>query len=186
MRTLALRALPAILAAASIVGWSATSAAQSAPSTSTTEPQTTAPAATSSTQDIVIPVRETKPGPNAPMLITGTVLFGGTYAASAIGAWQSLRDDDQKLYYPIVGPWMDLGQRDCTGHPCDNETLNKGLLVADGIAQGAGAVLMVASLFTPAGKRFLVFSAKNDKSTFTVTPARMGTLGYGMSAVGTF
>ncbi len=191
MRTFALRTVSALLAVAALAASTtsaSTASAQSAPATGTSDSQAAAPVAVPASEDVVIPIRETRPGPNAPMLVTGTVLLGGTYAASAIGAWQSERSDDQKLYYPVVGPWLNLANRDCTGRTCDNEDLNKALLIADGVGQGVGALLMVSSLFVPNGKRFLMFSAKNEPSRphFTVTPSRLGFAAYGMAAVGTF
>lgn len=51
--------------------------------------------------------------PNRPMLITGAVVLGGTYAASAIVGAASKREADDKLFLPVVGPWMDLTKRDC-------------------------------------------------------------------------
>ena len=189
MRILTLRAMPTLVVTALTTAATMTSGglawAQSAPSSTTNDPTATS-AAMPAMQDVVIPVQETRPGPNVPMLLTGTVLLGGTYGASAIGAWQSIRHDDQKLYYPLVGPWMDLANRDCGPNPCSDEGLNKTLLIADGVAQGVGALLMVTSLFVPNGKRFLMFSAKNETTQFTVTPSRLASGGYGMAAVGTF
>ncbi len=185
MRIFTLRAVPTLVVTALTTAATIASGGVASAQGTTTSDATAAPAAMPAMQDVVIPVRETRPGPNVPMLLTGTVLFGGTYGASAIGAWQSIRNDDQKLYYPVVGPWMDLANRDCGPNPCSDETLNKTLLIADGIGQGVGALLMVSSLFVPNGKRFLMFSAKND-TTLTVTPSRMASGGYGMAAVGTF
>jgi hypothetical protein len=60
------------------------------------------------------------------------------------------RDADEKLFIPVVGPWLDLQHRGCSTNPCtSNKTLYKALLVGDGILQGVGAVGMLLSLVIP-------------------------------------
>jgi hypothetical protein len=87
--------------------------------------------------------------PNTPLLVTGMVLFGASYGASAIAAGVSNRDSDEKLYYPVVGPWMALNDRDCNADPCSRKTLGTTLLVGSGVVQGLGALGMVLSLMIP-------------------------------------
>ncbi|MGC4069063.1 MAG: hypothetical protein QM784_31350 [Polyangiaceae bacterium] len=46
--------------------------------------------------------------PNRPLLVTGAVISGASYAGSAIVAATSDRGSDDKLYYPVAGPWLSL------------------------------------------------------------------------------
>ena len=87
--------------------------------------------------------------PNKPLLVTGFVLLGATYGASAIAAGVSDRESNDKLYYPVAGPWLALDDRDCNAEPCSNKTLDTTLLIGSGVLQGIGALSMVMSLFIP-------------------------------------
>lgn len=87
--------------------------------------------------------------PNTPLLVTGLVVLGASYGASAIVAGVSDRGSDEKLYYPVVGPWLSLDDRDCSASPCSNKTLHTTLLVGSGIVQGLGVLSMAMSLFIP-------------------------------------
>ncbi len=87
--------------------------------------------------------------PNRPLLVTGVILLGGSYGASAIIAATSNRTADEKLYYPVAGPWMDLNDRNCDINACPNKTLDKVLLVGDGVLQGLGALSVLMSLVIP-------------------------------------
>jgi hypothetical protein len=87
--------------------------------------------------------------PNRPLLVTGFLLLAASYAPAAIVAATSDREADEKLYYPVAGPWLDLNHRGCAADPCDNKDFNRGLLVADGIVQGAGALGVLLSLVVP-------------------------------------
>jgi hypothetical protein len=92
---------------------------------------------------------EKKTWPNVPLLVTGLVVLGGSYGASAIVGAASDRKEDDKLFIPVVGPWLDLHQRDCSANPCSNEGLNKALLISDGVLQGVGALGIVLSWVIP-------------------------------------
>lgn len=87
--------------------------------------------------------------PNEPLLVTGLLTFGASYGASAIAAGVTDRESDNKLYYPVVGPWMALNDRDCAADSCSKKTLHTTLLVGSGIVQGLGALSMVLSLMIP-------------------------------------
>ncbi len=88
--------------------------------------------------------------PNRPMMTTGFTVFAITYGASvAVGA-SSERPGDRYLFTPVVGPWLSLANRDCNRDPCGyDEDSNRILLVADGVLQGLGALLLVGGLFIP-------------------------------------
>jgi hypothetical protein len=121
--------------------------------------------------------------PNKPLLVTGTVLLGGTYAASAIVAALSDRDADKKLYYPVAGPWLDLNHRGCDTNPCANNKLDRVLLVGDGILQGIGAFGMLLSLVVPEKTTRSWYLIGNNE--FVVAPSLAPCM-TGLSAAGTF
>ena len=128
--------------------------------------------------------------PNRPMLFTGLGILAATYGASVIVGASSDKDVDKRLYIPVVGPWLDLGQRDCGLGDCgQTEDWNQALLIGSGVLQGVGTVLTVASLFAreetdrPANWRSA--AAKPVKPTFQITPMSMRA-GGGVGAVGTF
>jgi hypothetical protein len=101
-------------------------------------------------QEPVIDAETTsKSVPNRPLLVTGALLLGASYAPAAIIAATSDRSADDKLYYPVAGPWLDLNHRGCAADPCDNRDLNRGLLIADGVVQGVGALGVLLSLVLP-------------------------------------
>jgi len=91
--------------------------------------------------------------PNRPLLITGAVVLVGSYGASAIVAAASDRKADDKLYYPVVGPWLDLKNRDCDINPCGSDGFNKALLIADGAVQGLGALSVILGLVLPESEK---------------------------------
>ncbi len=137
------------------------------------------PAATES-RDSVTVYRKTRPNPA--LLVTGTVLLAGTYVPTAIVAAESDRQADKNLYIPIVGPWLNLADRQCSG--CDNETRNVTLVVGSGILQGLGAGMMLASFLVPQKVEAATIQAGNVK--MHVLPTQMGRGGAGVGAVGTF
>jgi hypothetical protein len=100
-------------------------------------------------EPVIDPSTQRSTLPNTPLLVTGLALLGATYGASVIAGAASDRDSDRKLYYPVVGPWMSLSERDCAADPCNNKTLGTVLLVGSGALQGLGAVSMLMSLVIP-------------------------------------
>ncbi|HEY5955063.1 MAG TPA: hypothetical protein VIV60_00870 [Polyangiaceae bacterium] len=125
----------------------ATSTSSSAPGEGDISPQL--PMA-SAAQEPVIDTSTTRSTlPNRPLLITGALILGASYGASAVVAATSDRSADEKLYYPVVGPWMDLDDRNCDVNHCNNKRLNQGLLIGDGIVQGIGALSLLMGLFIP-------------------------------------
>lgn len=121
--------------------------------------------------------------PNRPLLITGTVLLVGTYGASAIVAAASDRKADDKLFIPVVGPWLDLKNRDCEVNACGDDTLNKALIIGSGALQGAGAVMMLLGLVIPESEKKPWYLIGDEK--LNVAP-RLGYSLTGFSATGSF
>ena len=130
------------------------------------------------------PAPETRSWVNRPLLITGSVLLVASYVPVAVTAYVSERPADQtNLYYPVVGPWMNLADRQCDIRPCNNEGLTKALLIADGVGQGLGALAVVTSFFLPNSKTANWYLIGSDKTH--AGPTRVGT-GYGFGAAGHF
>jgi hypothetical protein len=135
------------------------------------------------------PVATETTGPNRAMLHSGIVVFGLSYVPSLIVASTNSRSDDDYLYIPVAGPWLDLGHREpCVS--CGNESLNKTLLVFDGIFQGVGALEVVGS-FLFVETRVAATAKRNPKREtarripMSITPAYMNG-GYGIMAAGDF
>lgn len=110
---------------------------------------------------------------NAPIFFTGALVFGASYGASVITAAST--DDsrgNQRLYVPLVGPWLALSDRgscDISRESCDNETTAKVLLIADGVFQAAGVLAMLDGIFQPSTHRVITRRAKLD-TKIRVTP----------------
>lgn len=119
-------------------------------------------------------------GPNRAMLRSGVLALGIAYVPSAVVALRSSLPADDKLLIPVAGPWLDYGTRECP--TCKHETMNKVMLVTDGIVQGLGALQIAAS--------FLFLETRTSESTqakgsqrrgLKIAPARLGG-GYGVTA----
>jgi hypothetical protein len=106
---------------------------------------------------------------------------GLSYTPALVVAVNSDRSEDDYLYAPFVGPWLDLGARD------GGSKVARTLLVVDGVFQTIGALQLIASLMFIDGGSDV--AAADDSSTFTqtaVAPARLSEDGYGLVAVGRF
>jgi hypothetical protein len=126
--------------------------------------------------------------PNTGMIVSGAVLFLGTYIPSVVVAASSSNEADRNLYVPLVGPWLDLADRNgCPSGPttCDNETTNKVLLVGNGILQAIGTIAFVSGFLFPA--RTERQSTVTTKPTIKFLPMQMGRgASMGGGVVGTF
>jgi hypothetical protein len=126
-------------------------------------------------------------GPNALLLKSGLFTFGIPYGASVVVAAESNRDEDRNLYIPVVGPWVDFGDRRNCGNvnqpSCSGETAVKVLLAADGIFQAIGAIELISAFMVPEGGP--AYAKADPKPHVTVAPA-VGRAGYGLAAVGSF
>lgn len=138
-----------------VITWSAMASAQQRPGTNAPTPlpaselASSAPTAPILEEPYIEATAERSSLPNTPLLVTGVVLLGASYGASALGAARSESETDDKLYYPVVGPWMALNDRDCSADPCSRKTLDTTLLVGSGVVQGLGALSVLMSLVIP-------------------------------------
>lgn len=84
-------------------------------------------------------------------LAFGGVLLGGAWLPSVVVAAASDVDANHWLYVPIVGPWVAYATRDACApnvdpRPCLSDAASRVGLIADGILQTTGAVLLVVGL----------------------------------------
>jgi hypothetical protein len=132
--------------------------------------------------------RESGYVPNLYLLTTGLILWGGSYTASVIVAASSSNSADQHLYVPIVGPWIDLGNRG--GCPvgassCDSETASKVGLVADGVLQALGTIQVVWGFLKPEHREVTTVQATRYTPAITFEPSPVAS-GYGLAAFAKF
>jgi hypothetical protein len=122
---------------------------------------------------------------NSSLFIGGAVLFGASYGAAVVAASRSDREADDRLYVPLLGPWLDLAdRRDCDVEisSCDNETTLKVLIVTDGVLQAAGAFMMLDAILFPTVHR----SSTTTAALEHVKPIRVGDGGRGLAVSGKF
>lgn len=89
---------------------------------------------------------------NAPVFATGALVFGASYGASLVEAGTSDHPGADRLWVPVVGPWLalgDWGSCPIAESRCDNSTTDKVLLVADGVFQAAGVITMIDGILSP-------------------------------------
>jgi hypothetical protein len=116
---------------------------------------------------------------NAPVFATGALIFVGSYGASAIVAGTSDHVGADRLYVPVVGPWLALDE---WGHcpiaqpRCDENTTEKVLLVADGVFQAAGVITMLTGLLSPSTHTIV---AASQRTSVKVRPTRNGVAAFG-------
>src|SRR5262245_54025367 len=95
------------------------------------------------------PVEHRPMKPNPELLGVGVGVFAAAYIPGVLVAMQSDRDGDGWLYAPVIGPWVDLFDREGCGQGCGYETINKLLLIGSGVAQAVGVGAVVASFLVP-------------------------------------
>jgi hypothetical protein len=126
--------------------------------------------------------------PNRYLLATGLVLWGVPYGSGLIVAAQSSNPADQHLYVPIVGPWIDLGQRaPCPvgSNDCNTETTNKVLLGVDGVFQAIGTLEVIWGFVRPEHREVTTIAATRYTPAIRLTPSAVAS-GYGLSAFAQF
>ena len=88
---------------------------------------------------------------------------------------------------------MDLASRSsCPANaPCNHETVNKVLIVVDGIFQGLGALDIVGAFVFPEARTVTVRSSERSDAyesrvSLRIVPAQISANSYGLAAFGTF
>lgn len=121
--------------------------------------------------------------PNRPLLITGGVVLAASYGASAIVAGVSDRESNDRLFYPVVGPWLALHDMNCDETACKREGLYKALLIGDGVVQGAGVVALLLGVILPESRRKPWYLIGSEE--LQVAP-QFGASTLGLTAAGSF
>jgi hypothetical protein len=125
--------------------------------------------------------------PNRPMLITGLGVFGVTYVTGVVFAAKSGLEEDNRLYIPLAGPWLDFAQRPCNfGSACTtSDNVASSFLVVSGVLQSAGIIVALTSLAVPerpsSGR---IWKVAREPEVRVVPLSLAG--GGGLGAVGTF
>jgi hypothetical protein len=135
-------------------------------------------------------------GPDRRLISSGLITFGLSYIPAVVVAGTSDTSADHHLYVPVIGPWLDLGDRPgCgSGHiGCDTETTYKVLLVLDGIFQDLGILTAASGLLMPEHHVAVVSEADKkqaaidaNKPTVHVSPSEVANGAYGVAAFGSF
>ncbi len=130
-------------------------------------------------------------GPSVGELTSGIATLGVTYGAAAIAAASSPQVADHRMFVPVAGPWMALFDRPgcgaATGPSCGTETAYSVLIVADGVGQALGSLLIIGAFLNPQERTVTTTTAAatDPAKEFHLLPASIGS-GYGMQAIGTF
>jgi hypothetical protein len=122
---------------------------------------------------------------NTPAVVSGALMFGVAYGAVVIVAATTDRDANNRLYVPLIGPWLAIkGRGDCPvdQEACDSETTKKILLGADGVFQAAGVITLAYGLLTTRSYRHGSASHQGVE----IVPVAMQGGGRGFGLAGTF
>jgi hypothetical protein len=117
-------------------------------------------------------------------------------------AASSKTDSDRWLYAPLVGPFIDLGNRKETcdfginsnggrnAYCSDDDSSVRFFLMTDGLMQAAGATMMILGFALP--QRLLVrddapfVGSSGGHFAWSIAPRMMGRSGYGLGLGGIF
>jgi hypothetical protein len=125
-------------------------------------------------------------GPDRGLLRSGAWTLGLSYVPAFVVAVESPLPADRYLFAPVAGPWVDYAKRDCP--TCQHETLNRVLLVTDGVLQGVGALQILGSFLfvehTVVSRPARTFGPKMALDLRVVPTRTAG--GYGLAAIGKF
>jgi hypothetical protein len=127
--------------------------------------------------------------PNTVMLGTGALAFLGAYVPSLVVAASSDHDDDEWLYVPLAGPWIDLASRGCGDGPqtptCGTNGFERAALIGSGVVQALGVIGIVASFAMPQ-KRMVTHATTLNFAPTTIAGTTPGSRAQGIMAYGTF
>lgn len=134
--------------------------------------------------------RTVSTGPDLWLIGGGLFTLGVSYGVGIAVASNSDHHGDRHLYVPVLGPWLDLGDRggDCSlSGSCDRETLNGFLIAADGVFQALGVLSVVGGfVFEPKREVVTTTTTAASKPTVHLTPVEYAHGGLGLAAFGTF
>jgi hypothetical protein len=140
-------------------------------------------------QTVVVPVETAPPQHddtyttvNMTPVLSGALTFGVSYGIAVMIAATTDSDANDRLYVPIVGPWLAISDReDCPieSSSCDSETTKKILLGVDGVFQAVGAVTVVYGLLTP--RRLTRTQVAGQDVEFVPVAMQGGGRGFGLT-----
>lgn len=116
------------------------------------------------------------------LVIAGALTLGIPWAwGAATASDTNFEGKSSYLLIPVAGPWIFLATRDGAG--CSNAVCiaSNSVLVLDGAAQAAGAIMLTAAFMYP--RKQLVL---NNEVSVAIVPTSMGRNGYGLGAIGSF
>jgi hypothetical protein len=123
-------------------------------------------------------------------LTVGYLTLGATYGAAFIVAARSSDPGNVWLTVPIAGPWAALlDHQSCggtSGRSCNAQTVTSSLIVADGVGQALGALLIVGNWFTSSSAAQSRVDGPAPVASLRVSPVSMGSGAYGLLAFGSF
>jgi|SRR5215472_9359352 len=126
-------------------------------------------------------------GPNRALFWSGVVALGVPYAMGSVVAFDSSHRGDDKLYIPVAGPWLDFTERGgcpVAASNCTTESVNKALLIGDGVFQAVGTLSLVGAFLTP---ERVVWRERNVSQRAQLRVAPMtGRNGTGLTVLGSF
>jgi len=124
-------------------------------------------------------------GPDRGMLRSGVWTLGLSYVPALVVGIESPLSGPGFLRAPGGGPGIPSPRRDCP--QCEHETLNRVLLVSDGVIQGVGALEILGSFLFTEHTVVHQAAALDQSPTFhlRLSPTRIAG-GYGMTAYGNF
>jgi len=185
VRNAALTAVALTLVAGTVLSLPATSRADDAtpPPPSTVAPE---PAPITDTTR----TRTESAGPDLRTIGGGIVTFGISYGIGIAVASNSGHHGDRHLYVPVIGPWLDLGDRGggCSqSGSCDKETFNRFLIAADGVFQALGVLSVISGfVFEPRREVTTTTTTATARPPIQITPVEYAHGGLGLAALGTF
>jgi hypothetical protein len=137
-----------------------------------------------------VQTRTESTGPDGRTIGGGIVTFGISYGIAIGVAAGSGHEGDRHLFVPLIGPWLDLGDRGACplSRSCAAETGNRALIVVDGVFQAIGVLTVVSGFVFPKTRDVTTTTTTTaaTKPTFDITPVRYAHGGLGLAAVGTF
>jgi hypothetical protein len=126
--------------------------------------------------------------PRRGLVIAGALTLGVPYAISvSVAAGGNYNRTSGWLLIPVIGPWITTAKipdHDCNDTPgsCDGSAQGeRGMAAFDGIAQAAGAAMLIVGLTVP--KRLWI---RETTAELSIVPTRIGREGYGLVGVGRF
>src|SRR5712691_6145988 len=100
--------------------------------------------------------------PDIAVLVAGIAILAVGYGPSAFVPMHGDHKGDDRLYVPVIGPWLDLANRECTGatmataggpielasrQPCGTSAIEEAALITSGILQGVGGLQIMGAFF---------------------------------------